>query len=304
MNATLGLGTYRIAGEELADAARRAASSPAAWIDTAPNYTGGCAHRLLAPVLANHPGLRVATKTGFLTPGTARAALAAGVLDQEDAAAGHSLHAPYVRWRLERNRAELGRHRLDTLFLHNPERTTRPDQLHDQLRAAFAVLEEAAAAGHLTTYGIATWSGFTEHRITVPDLDRLAAEAAGAREHHLRALQLPVSLVMADAFDQALVGRGPIADAAALGWQVHASAPLHGGELPTLATRELAGLLRPGASIPAVCLAASASCPGVSMLMLSTGNPGHWDEALAALDEGPIPAESMRKVLDVLAAPQ
>ncbi|MFF3242492.1 hypothetical protein ACFYWY_01885 [Streptomyces sp. NPDC002870] len=69
---------------------------------------------------------------------------------------GHSIAAPYVRWQLERNRAELGRHRLDTVFLHNPERTTRPDQLYDQLRAAFAVLEEAAAAGHLTTYGIAT----------------------------------------------------------------------------------------------------------------------------------------------------
>ena len=87
MNAALGLGTYRIAGEELSDAARRTASSPAVWIDTAPNYNRGRAQRLLAPVLAAHPGLNVATKTGFLTPATARAALAAGVVYQVDATA-------------------------------------------------------------------------------------------------------------------------------------------------------------------------------------------------------------------------
>lgn len=45
----------------------------------------------------------------------------------------------------------------------------------------------------------------------------LATEAAGTEQHHLRAVQLPVSLVTATAVVQALDGEGPIAQAAELG---------------------------------------------------------------------------------------
>ncbi|MFF1959357.1 aldo/keto reductase [Streptomyces sp. NPDC058220] len=177
MTAALGLGTYRIPEQELGTAARRAAeSAPAGWADTAPHYCHGRAHRLLAPVLADHPGLRVSTKAGFLTRATARTARASGVIDRGDAEAGHSLTGRYVRWQVKRNRAELGRTRLDTVFLHNPECSTHPDQLHDQLRTAFSALEEEVAEGHLTSYGVATWNGFSEDAFTVPALDRLATE--------------------------------------------------------------------------------------------------------------------------------
>ncbi|REK88895.1 hypothetical protein DY245_18660 [Streptomyces inhibens] len=100
------------------------------------------------------------------------------------------------------------------------------------LREAFAALEEAAAAGHLSTYGIATWSGFTEGLVTVEELDRLASEdAGGSPDHQLRPVQLAVSLVEAGALKQALDGRGAISEANEREWQVFASAPLHGGEL-------------------------------------------------------------------------
>lgn len=203
----------------------------------------------------------MATKAGVLNGTALTAGRVAGVVDERDAAAGHSLAAPYVRWQLSRNLADLGRERLDALFLHNPERTTQPARLHAQLRDSFAVLEEAAAAGSVTVYGIATWNMFTGGAVTVADLDRLATEAAGTRDHHLRMLQLPVSLVTADALTEALDGRGPIAEAAGRGWSVHASAPLHGGELPDLATPELAALLRPGLDVTAACLLAAAVLP-------------------------------------------
>ncbi|WP_327222612.1 aldo/keto reductase [Streptomyces platensis] len=165
MTASLALGTYRL--REVATAVRRAAACPStAWVDTAPNYLAGRAHRLLAPVLTDHPGMQVSTKVGFPAPGAA-AAVAAGVLPPEAAERGHSLAAGYVRWQVERNRAALGRACLDTVFLHNPERTDDPAVLPIVLREAFAVLEEAAVAGHLSTYGIATWSGFTEGLLTV-----------------------------------------------------------------------------------------------------------------------------------------
>lgn len=301
MTATLGLGTHRLT--EVAAAAARAATSPAPWIDTAPNYLGGRAHELLAPALAQHPTVPVATKAGFLSPTARTAGRVAGVLDAQDAAAGHSLATPYLRWQLAHNLNALGRKRLAALFLHNPERTTRPDHLHAQLREAFAVLEDAAAAGTVAAYGIATWDAFNHSAVTVADLDQLATQAAGTRDHHLRVLQLPVSLVAADALTEALDGRGPIPQAAGRGWTVHASAPLHGGELPALATPELAALLRPGLGTAAACLLAAASCPGVSKVLLSASSAAHWDAALAALAEDPIPPSTLRSVLDVLAAP-
>lgn len=203
----------------------------------------------------------MSTKVRFPPPGAA-AAVAAGVLPPADAERGHSLAAGYVRWQAERNRAALGRSCLDTVFLHNPELTDDPAVLPIVLREAFAVLEEAVAAWHLGTYGVATWSGFTEGLLTVGELDRLATEAAGCPDHRLRAVQLPVSLVEAGSLVLALDGRGPIGEAAERGWQVFASAPLHGGELVRAATEDLVALLRPGLSVAQACLLAAASCQG------------------------------------------
>lgn len=242
----------------------------------------------------------MSTKVGFPAPGAA-AAVAAGVLPPKDAERGHSLAAGYVRWQVERNRAALDRACLDTVFLHNPERTGDPAVLSIVLREAFAVLEEAAAAGQLSAYGVATWSGFTEGLLTVGELDRLAAEAAGSPDHRLRAVQLPVSLVETDALGLALDGRGPIGEAAERGWQVFACAPLHGGELVRAATDDLAALLRPGLSVAQACLLTAASCPGVTKVLLAASAPAHWEAARAALDQAAIPPRTLRKVCDVLA---
>ncbi|MGW2511170.1 hypothetical protein ACWC0A_17405 [Streptomyces scopuliridis] len=70
-----------------------------------------------------------------------------------------------------------------------------------------------------------------------------------------------------------------------------------------MATKEVAALIKQGSSVAAACLAAVASCPGVSMVLLSSGVTGHWYEARATLAEPPIPHENLRTVLDVLATP-
>ncbi|MFI9029943.1 hypothetical protein [Streptomyces sp. NPDC053560] len=114
-------------------------------------------------------------------------------------------------------------------------------------------------------------------------------------------MQLPVSLVQADALGQALEGRGPVAAAAARGWEVFAAAPLHGGELVQAATDELAALLRPGLSVAQACLLAAASCPGVSRVLVSASTAAHWEAARAALEQPAIPPPILRKVCDVLA---
>ncbi|WP_324790437.1 aldo/keto reductase [Streptomyces sp. H51] len=219
----------------------------AQWIGTAPNYTTGRAQTLLAPALAAHPSLRVSTQAGYFTAATGAEAVNAGALTEDQALAGHSLAPDYVRWQTARNREQLGRDRLGLVLLHSPECARSGDRpvLHHAIRDAFAVLEEAAAAGHVAGYGVATWAGLEEEVFTVGELLALAADAAGGTTHHLAAVQLPVSLVMTPIV-QALHGQGPLAAATGAGLRVLASAPLHGGELPGMVDQELADLIRPG----------------------------------------------------------
>lgn len=301
MTAQLALGTYRC--RAIPEAAVRAAAS-GAWIDTAPNYATGQAQTLLSPVLAAHPHVRISTKAGFFTAATGADAVNDSVLTEDQAVAGHSLAPDYVRWQIRRNREQLGRDRLDLVLLHNPERAHPGDRpaLHRALRDAFAVLEEAVAAGHVTGYGIATWAGLEEEAFTVGELLALAAEAAGG-QHHLAAIQLPVSLVMMTPIVQALHGHGPLPAAVDAGLRVMASAPLHGGELPGMVDQELADLIRPGLPPAQACVLAVASCPGVTDVLLATSGAPHWKEAADAVAQPALTAAKLREITGVLASP-
>ncbi|KQV20853.1 MULTISPECIES: aldo/keto reductase [unclassified Kitasatospora] len=280
MNAVLGLGTYRV--RAVNEAARTALSAGAPWIDTAPNYAHGHAHRDLAAALAEYPGVRVATKTGF------------------DPQGHHSLAPEFVRSQTEQSLAVLGR--ADLVFVHNPERSSHDrQQLHQNLLAAFAVLEEFAHAGRIGGYGVATWSGFTAQAFTVAELTALARDAAGSQDHHLAGLQMPVSLVMAEPITQALAGAGPLVHARDAGITTFASAPLHGGELPGLMTPELVNLIQPGSNPHAAAFHLVGACPALDVVLTSTSSRTHWDEAAAAL-AAPIPEDRLRKVLNVLSA--
>ncbi|MGW5394902.1 aldo/keto reductase [Streptomyces sp. NPDC003952] len=295
MTAALGLGTYRVRGVE--ESARTACSDGLVWLDTAPNYA--TAHQALGPVITDHSRAMVATKTGFFTRQEGEAAVAAGVLTPVEAAAGHSLHPGFTRWQTDRSLGVLGR--ADIVFVHNPEQA-HDDRavLHARLRAVFSVLEEYATAGRIAGYGVATWSGFQHEAFTVPELLVLAREAAGSSEHHLGAIQQPVSLVMARPIALALDGRGQLVQARAAGLLTFGSSPLHGGELLDLATPELADFIRPGSSPAAACLLAAASCPSLDVVLLSASTPQHWKAAKEAI-ASPLEPDQLRRVTDVLA---
>lgn len=295
MTASLGLGTYRM--RDVEQAARTACADGSVWIDTAPNYSD--AHQALRPVIFDHLRARVATKTGFFTRAEGEAAVRAGLLTSEQGAVGHSLDQAFARWQTERSLASLGR--IDLVFVHNPERARLdPSDLCMRLREVFAVLEEFAAVGRIGGYGVATWSGFLHDVFTVSELLGLAKEAAGSSEHHLKAVQQPVSLVMAQPIALALTGRGPLVQARTAGLITFGSSPLHGGELPTLVTPELAEFIRPGASPAGVCLLAAASCPSLDVVLLSASSPRHWIAAQDAI-ASPLAPGHLRKVTDVLA---
>ncbi|MDG9709639.1 aldo/keto reductase [Streptomyces sp. DH10] len=297
----LALGTYRC--QDVPEAAARAAASGARWIDTAPNYGAGQAQRDLAGVLAARPTVHVSTKVGYFTAATGAAAADAGVLTPDEATAGHSLAPEYVRWQLRRNRAELGRDRLDLVLLHNPERAHNGDRAarYRAIREAFTVLEEETAAGHIAGYGVATWRGFLEEAFSVPLLRALATEAAGG-QHHLAAIQLPVSLVMMAPIEQALNGHGPVRDAAGAGLRVMASAPLHGGELLEMVDQELVDLIRPGLTPAQVCILTAASCPGVTQVLVAASSAPHWRQAADAVAQPPLETARLREIAGVLAS--
>ncbi|OEJ41239.1 hypothetical protein AR457_09980 [Streptomyces agglomeratus] len=296
MSVSLGLGTYRC--RDVTRAAAMAAAAGADWIDTAPNYAQGQAERALAPVLAEHPELKVSTKVGFLAPGSRGLALRAKVLAAGTAEAGHCLSPRYIGWQVACSRRTLGR-MPDVVFVHNPEHGCRREAMTDRLYLAFLTLEEACLAGLIRGYGVATWSGFSSGLFDVPLLLELAAKAGGPH-HHLRAIQLPLSVVNLAPIAQALDGVGVLADAQAAELDVFASAPLHGGAVPNLVTPELAELIQPGSSPAQAGLAVVASSPGVSRVLLSTDQPQHWSEATTVIGQPALPLDTLRKVTDVL----
>ncbi|MFF3326509.1 hypothetical protein [Streptomyces sp. NPDC002889] len=163
-------------------------------------------------------------------------------------------------------------------------------------------MEEYAAAGRIGGYGVATWRGLDTGAFSVVELLALAREAAGRGEHHLRAIQLPVSLVMARPIILTLDGRGPLVQARASGLSAFVSSPLHGGELPGMVTAQLAHLIEPGLTPAQAALRVVASTPGVTRVLLGTHNPAHWDAARDTLALPPLAPSALRKVIDVLGA--
>ncbi|WP_370420117.1 aldo/keto reductase [Streptomyces sp. QH1-20] len=300
MTAALALGTYRVRNVE--EAARTALRAGSPWIDTAPNYAEGRALPRLGPVLREHPGAtRVATKAGFFTHSQARSAQGLGVLTDQDASAGHSLDPGFVSYQVEGAVALLGH--VDLAFVHNPERVECGKDraaLHRRLREAFTALEELVMRRRIGGYGVATWSGLREGAFSVPELVGLARAAAGPGDHHLIALQLPVSLVMDEPITQALNDGGPLVQAKDVGMITFGSAPLHGGELLGGMTPELVDMIRPGLSAGAAAVLAAGSCPALDVVLISASTRAHWNDAAKAL-AAPLTPEQLRRVTDELA---
>lgn len=305
---TLGLGTYRVRGL-VAGAVRMALAEGCALIDTAPNYGRGTAQQQIGAVTGagRHDGpLTVSSKVGFLTSEIRRDAQAAKVLAPQSLA-GHCIEPAYFRWQLRRTLAELGARRLGLLYLHNPDHRHDgdPDALLTRIRAAFAACEEACNAGLIAAYGVATWHGLSDDQrppaFTVSDLVRTAHDVAGDA-HHFGAVQFPVNLVRLSALTRAVRhGDGPLIDAEDAGVQVVVSAPLHGGELLSLVSPDLAEFIRPGLGPAQACLLVAASAPGVSAVLVSTDDTDHWRQAADIVNIAPkLAARDLRRIVDVL----
>jgi aryl-alcohol dehydrogenase-like predicted oxidoreductase len=158
-------------------------------------------------------------------------------------AGGHCLKPRFLENQVSRSLENLGAQRIDLYYLHNPEQQLDAlprEDFRTLMLDAFTQMESEVAAGRIGFYGCATWNGFrvpATHRshLSLSELAAIATEAGG-KDHHFRAIQLPVNLAMTEAIrtpTQQLNGKAlPLLDAAReLGVAVFASASLMQSQL-------------------------------------------------------------------------
>ncbi|WP_232687343.1 aldo/keto reductase [Halobacterium zhouii] len=328
-----GLGTYLgDPTDEVDDAyyesVRTALDSGINVVDTAINYRHQRSERVVGRALADADAERdevfLASKGGFVAfdgerpedPGeyVTEEYVDSGVATREEFAHGSHCVAPdYIDHQLDQSLKNLGVDSLDLYYVHNPETqldVRSPDALYDQLEATFERLEERAAAGDITHYGVATWDAFRvardhDHYLDLGELvsrARAAAKTVGNTATHLRAIQLPFNVYMADAFTQDSQS-GPEGDQSVLwfaheaGLNVFTSASLAQGDvlsgIPDDVDEKLGGdtLAQRGLNF-------ARSAPGVTSALAGASTPEHVSENAAAGTFEPLGADEFDAVFE------
>jgi aryl-alcohol dehydrogenase-like predicted oxidoreductase len=236
--------------------------------------------------------------------------LETGLVDVNRVAAGsHSLDPAFLRDQVRRSRQNLGLDCVDVYLLQEPELHLSdgdPTEFRRRLCAAFEALEAETDAGHIGAYGISSWDGFLrphtdrEH-LSILDLFDWALDVGGG-DHHLRAVQLPYSLAMAEALrmDTQI---GPSGETEALlsalrgtGTAIFASAPLIQGR----ALGRLPGFVRE--AFPSLesdaqrCLQFARSAPGITTAICGMREPDHIDENLRVAAIPPAPPDAIEEL--------
>lgn len=311
---SIGLGTYLGREDAATDSGYEASialalASGVNVFDSAINYRGQKSERAIGRALAaafeqgtaRRDEVFVATKGGYLPHDADDARdprryvletfVESGVAPRAEIAGGAHCMAPgYLRDQIGRSRANLGLETIDLYYLHNVEsQTTAVDRptFRARLVKAAEVLEEAAAAGRIGAWGLATWDGLRvppEHpeHLALADVLRVAQEVAGG-SHHFAAVQLPVNLAMAQAvaYRSQVVGdvRLPALEAAnRQGLAAFGSASLLQGRLAADLPEEVEAAF-PGAKPGAQqALQFSRSAPGMTTALVGVSTPEHARE--------------------------
>ncbi|HWZ87065.1 MAG TPA: aldo/keto reductase, partial [Thermoanaerobaculia bacterium] len=221
--------------------------------------------------------------------------LASGLAPADEIAQGcHCMAPAYLRDQIARSRANLGLDTVDLYYLHNVEtQLAAVDRavLRQRLASAIEVLEEAAGAGHIAAWGLATWDGLRappEHPEHISMRDVLAAARdVGGADHHFRAVQLPSNLAMGQGVgfrsQETETGRLPALRAAgALGLAAFGSASLLQGRLAGYDFPDEVVAALPGAETSLLqALQFARSAPGVTTALVGVSNPEHAAEDFA-----------------------
>jgi len=297
-------------------------------VDTAINYRHQRSERVVGEALAeadvDREAVMVATKGGFVPfdgerpddPGAYVRSeyVDTGIVDREALVGGHHCLAPdYLDDQLDRSLSNLGLDTIDCYYVHNPETQLAEhdrEAVYDQLAAAFERLEHRAAEGDIEQYGVATWDAFRvpaddDSYLSLPEVverARSAAKAAGNTATHLRAIQLPFNVFMADAFtvkshDGADGPQSALWFAHEAGLDVFTSASIMQGrlaeEMPEAVAAKLDGETRAQRAINF-----ARSAPGVTCSLVGTGSVEHARENVAAGRYEPLGADAFDAVFE------
>lgn len=327
---SIGLGTYL--GEPTAEcdaryrgAVRLAAESGINVFDSAVNYRHQRSERsigesialLLAEGTVQRDELFVATKGGFLTFDADEPAdvpayfderfIKPGIMRPEDVTAScHVMSPGYLADQIENSRRNLGLETIDLYYVHNPETQLGEvprEEFYRRLESAFRALEHAVTAGRIRAYGTATWNAYrvppdSQDAVSIAEVLR-AAERAGGKYHHFRAIQLPINLAMTEALTaptQLAEGRQlpalPLAQARGL--MVFGSASLLQGSLTDGLPDGIVSCF-PGFQADAQrALQFVRSTPGVTSALVGMSSDEHIRENLTTASVAPLTVEQYR----------
>jgi aryl-alcohol dehydrogenase-like predicted oxidoreductase len=292
-------------------------------VDTAINYRCQRAERVVGRALADadveREAVLLATKGGFVPfdgsePADPGAYVRGEYPDHADAfVRGNCIAPDFLADQLDRSLANLGVDTVDCYYVHNPETQLEEhsrEAVYDQLEAAFTRLEERAAAGDLRHYGVASWQAFrvpADHPayLSLPEVvrrARAASDAAGTASTHLRAIQLPFNVHMADAFTVASHegAEGPQSAlwfAADAGLDVFTSASIMQGDLAAGLPEGVAARLE-GDTPAQRAINFARSAPGVTSSLVGMGSPEHVRENVAAGTFPPLGADGFDAVFE------
>jgi len=329
---SIGIGTYlgepnAAADQGYCDAILAAARAGVHLIDTAINYRFQRSERSVRAALERleaegfaRDELIVCTKGGFLTPDGAmpddpgayfqKEYVDPGLLSGQDVAADcHAIAPKFLENQLERSRWNLGLETIDVYYLHNPETqltAVEREEFRRRIRAAFEMLEWAAAEGRIRFYGMATWNGFRQpeeagDHLSLQEIVGLAEEVAGAG-HHFRFVQLPYNLAMTEALtraNQTLNGlKMPMVQAAsALGIVLVASASLLQGQLGKKLPEFVARALGLKKNLEAA-LQFARSSPGIAAVLVGMGRLEHVERNLRLVALEPASREQFARLFE------
>lgn len=234
-----------------------------------------------------------------------------GLIEPGQLAAGrHCMSPAFLLDQIERSRSNLGLGTIDFYLLQEPELHLQgggPDAFRERLVPAIDALEAAARKGSIGSYGFSTWGGLLlpqseAGHLSLAELFELALERGGG-DHHMRALQFPYGVAMADA-----LGRpsqfGPDRRAAAVldllgqtGTAVFAISPLYRGQVIGRVpgyVREFMGDLQSDAQ-RAIQFARSA--PAIATALVGMRSTEHVEENMQLAQHVPLAPEVSKQLL-------
>lgn len=196
-------------------------------IDTAINYryqkAERCVGRMIQTLVSEgveRDELIIASKIGYIPedadngiPGSAIILdlKKKGLIEESDIAGKvHCMHPAYLNQQLNASLHNLKIQTLDILYLHNTAEAQLPligeQEYFKRLSKAFEFCEKAVADKKIASYGMASWLCFrspiteTDIHVSLEKVVNLAEAVGGITTHNFRTVQLPINIIMPEAF--------------------------------------------------------------------------------------------------------